>query len=211
MESSAKFWNKMAARYSKMPIRDPGAYETTLDRTRAYLSPEDQALELGCGTGGTARLLSANVAHITGTDIAPRMIEIARQRAEEEGVANITFETSEIGNAPKSPFDVVMAYNLLHLLTDLPASLAQIHARVKPGGLFISKTICLGQPGLGWKLKMILKLIPLLRIIGKAPDLRYLSITELEEMIEATGFEVIETGSFPAHPPSRFIVARRNF
>jgi len=35
---------------------------------------------------------------------------------------------------------VVLAFNVLHLVEDLGAALAQIRALLRPGGLFIAKT-----------------------------------------------------------------------
>ncbi|MCG8445153.1 MAG: class I SAM-dependent methyltransferase [Hyphomicrobiales bacterium] len=57
-----------------MPVRDVEAYEYTLERTRSYLAKTGRVLELGCGTGSTALLLAG----ITGNDISPNMIGIAR-------------------------------------------------------------------------------------------------------------------------------------
>ncbi len=48
-----------------------------------------------------------------------------------------------------------------------------------------------------------------LRLIGKAPYVRFFRIKELEQAITAHGFDIVETGNFPAKPPSRFIVARK--
>jgi hypothetical protein len=80
---------------------------------------------------------------------------------------------------------------------------------LKPGGLFISKTPCLREPGMGWGLRLMLWAIPLMQMLGKAPKITYFSIAELEEMITQAGFSIIETGCYPASPPNRYIVARR--
>ena len=50
----AAFWNRVARRYAAMPMRNPDAWEETLARVTARLSPTDRVLELGCGTGSTA-------------------------------------------------------------------------------------------------------------------------------------------------------------
>ena len=61
MQETMKFWDGIAEKYAKRPISDMAAYEYTLGRTRSYLKPEDQVLELGCGTGSTALLLAGDV------------------------------------------------------------------------------------------------------------------------------------------------------
>ena len=42
-------------------------------------------------------------------------------------------------------YDAVLAFNYLHLVRDLPGTLRLIHALLADGGLFISKTGCLGD------------------------------------------------------------------
>ena len=54
MNQSAKFWDKIAERYSRRPIADEAAYHRKLQVTREYFHPDMQVLEFGCGTGSTA-------------------------------------------------------------------------------------------------------------------------------------------------------------
>lgn len=209
MTSSATFWDKHARGYAKSPISDMPAYEYTLGRTRSYLKDSDHALELGAGTGSTAIKLADAVKHLTVTDISGEMLEIGKERAAEAGVHNVNFVRAVAENAPEGPFDVVMAHNLLHLVDNLENDLADIAWRVKSGGLFISKTPCIAEPGLGLKFGLMKRAIPLMQLFGKAPFVRFLHVAELEKMIDAAGFDIIETGNFPVRPPSRYIVARK--
>ena len=45
-------------RYAKARISDPAGYEAGLERVRSHLGPEMRVLEMGCGTGMTARKLA---------------------------------------------------------------------------------------------------------------------------------------------------------
>ncbi|MEQ9317121.1 MAG: class I SAM-dependent methyltransferase, partial [Henriciella sp.] len=92
----ARFWDKLAEKYSKQPISDQETYEKKLDITRKYLTSESEVFEFGCGTGSTAILHAPHVRHILATDVAPNMIEIGRQRAAEAGAVNIAFECTDI-------------------------------------------------------------------------------------------------------------------
>ncbi|MEM6491808.1 MAG: hypothetical protein AAF684_07920, partial [Pseudomonadota bacterium] len=92
----------------------------------------------------------------------------------------------------------------LHLLEDLDGALRAIRRRLRPGGLFISKTICLGGSASIFRVA-----IPVLRAFGKAPYVRFLSVDGLDALIRTAGFDIIETGVYPAKPPARFVVARR--
>ena len=207
----ARFWNRVAARYAKAPMRAPDAYAATLDRVRAHLDPGARVLELGCGTGTTAIRLADAVATITATDIAAAMLDIARGRAAEAGVTNVTFAHADAAEVVAgAPYDAVMAFNLLHLLPDREAALAAIRRDLRPGGLLICKTICLAEPGQSWKLRLALAVaLPVLQALGRAPRFAMLTVAGLEAEIAAAGFEIVETGNYPERPPNRLVVARR--
>lgn len=207
----AAFWSKISRKYAASSIKDMDGYLTTLERTKSYLNPTDTALEIGCGTGSTALLLAPHVSHMTATDIAPGMIEIAQERLREEGLKNVTFKTSEVRDHARAdgPYDVVLAHNLLHLVPDLDGALAHISDLVKPGGLFISKTVCAPEHG-GLKYALLRHAaIPLMQALGKAPSVHFLPAKELEEKITRTGFKIIEAVDQAGLLPSRYLVARK--
>lgn len=206
MISSAPFWDKAAAKYATTAISDMAGYRATLDQTIGHLAPTDRVLELGCGTAATAQELSGHVAEITATDISPAMIEIGRSKVAEAGIQNITLITGAAGDpqvAGGAPYDAVLALNLLHLLPNQAEALAQIHANLKPGGLFISKTACLGE---AWYFK---PLVTVMGWIGKAPFVHHQRLDALREVIKGAGFEVVEDLSQPGTPPRLYMVVRR--
>ena len=210
MIDAKTFWDKAAAKYARDPIRDMAAYEYTLERTRSYLTGQDNVLELGCGTGSTALLLARSAGHITATDVSAKMIEIARHKSAAEGIKNITFDEANVTGAITGRYDTVLAFNLLHLVPDMEQAIAAVHAALAQGGHFISKSPCLGQRGAGIKGLAIRMAIPLMQAVGKAPYVRAFSIRNLEQAMLQAGFEIIESGNFPAgSPPARYIVARK--
>ncbi len=207
MPTAQSFWDKAAEKYAASPIKDMDAYEATLARVRAHLNAGDAVLEIGCGTGTTALKLADTGADITATDISEKMIAIAEGKRAAAGVSTVRFRQATLDNhgLGERAFDVALSFNLLHLVGDVPAALREIGKLLKPGGLFISKTACLTD-SMGY-LKLIL---PVMRLFGKAPDTVHFFRTEdLDRMIEAAGFELIETGYYPEKTRSRFIVARK--
>lgn len=209
MRDAATFWNGMAAKYARSPIKDMQSYDYTMERTAAYLAPDDKVLELGCGTGTTALRLADKVAHYTGSDIANEMIEIAKGKAADAKVENVNFITGGVKNITSEPLDAVLAYNLIHLLDDPNEAMAKAHELLKPGGYFISKTVCNPSKSKSWKFRLIKAALPLMQMVGKAPYVNFMEIPELEALIEEAGFKIIETGNYPADPPCRFVVAQK--
>ncbi len=211
LSKDAAFWSKQSRKYAASPIGDLDGYLNTLERTKSYLKSSDRALEMGCGTGSTALLLAPHVAHITATDLAPGMIEIANEKLAEEGLDNVTFAVADVldHSTKGGPFDVIMAHNLLHLVSDLDSALAHISGLVEPGGLFISKTVCAPYQA-GLKFNLIRRLaIPIMRAIGKAPFVEFMAANVLEGKIKAAGFKIIETGDQASMVLSRYLVARK--
>lgn len=208
MYRNAAFWDRVADKYARAPIKDQESYAYTLGRTRHYLHPEDRVLELGCGTGSTALELAPLVSEIVATDISGAMLDKARDKAADQGVDTVTFAQADAQHAPNGPFDVVMAFNLLHLVEDLDGTLAAIAERTRPGGLFISKTFCMPQRW-NWITLLVHTVLPVMQLIGKAPYLARLSAADLDRAILAAGFELIETGQGPTKDPRRYLVARR--
>jgi 2-polyprenyl-3-methyl-5-hydroxy-6-metoxy-1,4-benzoquinol methylase len=206
MADSAEFWDKAADKYSKKPVKDMENYRKTLDCTRRYLSTSDEVLEVGCGTGTTALLLAPSVKQLTATDISSRMIEIAKEEAVAQEVENVRFDRATLFDErlEKGSFDVIMGFNFLHLLEDISGAVRRIDELLKPGGLFISKTVCLGEQSRIWS-----ALLAVMKALRFAPYVRCLKVAELEDIIASTGFEIIEIGFYPPSPPSRYIVARR--
>jgi len=208
MKPNALFWDRLAQKYAAQPIRDAAAYELTLERVASYLKPTDRVLELGCGTGSTALKLAPHAGSILATDFSEGMIAQAEAKM---GVDNVRFlQADTFSPALKDgSFEVVAGFNLFHLVERVDDALARVHQLLAPGGLFISKTPCIGERSLGLKFGLLKRLIPVMQLVGKAPFVRFETIESLEARIMRAGFEIIETGNYPLRPPSRFIVARR--
>lgn len=206
--SDVRFWDRSARKYEASPIKDMAGYERTLDRTRHYLRETDSVLELGCGTGTTAMKLAPHVARMTATDLSSAMVAIAQEKAAAQGCGNAEFAvaTPEHAPWPDGAFDAVLAFNLWHLVADRASALAHVRRVLKPGGLFISKTPCIGEMN-----PLIRLAIPVMQFIGKAPNVGTFSAAELEREIEAAGFAIVERSRHGSgrNDPRIFIVARK--
>jgi ubiquinone/menaquinone biosynthesis C-methylase UbiE len=207
--SDARFWDRSSRRYAKSSIADPSGYERTLERTRAYLQPGDSVLELGCGTGTSALRLANGVRSYLATDISGGMIAIAEEKLAVESIPALSFRTATAEELvhEESRFDAVLGFNYLHLVRNVPDTLRSIHVLLKPGGLFISKTPCLGD----MNPLIRLLLLPAMRAIGKAPHVSSLGASALEQLIVGAGFDVLvrESHASKGKDQRPYIVARK--
>lgn len=208
MASDTSFWDRSSKRYARSRISDQAGYERTLERTGALLTPDGSVLELGCGTGTTALRLASRVESYLATDISAGMIAIAEEKLAASPITGLAFRaaTAETLASEPSRFDAVLGFNYLHLVRDLAGTLRSIHALLAPGGLFISKTPCLGD-----MTPLIRLVLPVMRAVGKAPYAGVFSAQELSALITAAGFEVLSTERHASKgKDSRpFVVARR--
>ena len=205
MPEVSAVWDRIADGYAKRPVGDVDSYERKLAWTRELFMPQMHVLEIGCGTGTTALHHAPYVERITATDISPRMIEIATAKAADQGITNVDFAVAGIDEvqAPDGGYDIVMAHSLLHLLKDREGAIAAIAGMLKPGGAFVSSTVCLGNV-MPW-LRIVL---PLARLTGRVPYVSFVTPEELIQEFEGAGF-VIERKWQPAPKKALFVIARK--
>ncbi len=146
-DRDSRFWDRVARKYAARTIADLAGYERTLEATRRYLRPEHVVFEFGCGTGTTALRLAPSAARFMATDLSGEMIVLAREKAQAEACRNVEFAVASLEAAqwPDESFDVALGFNVLHLIKDRPAAIAGVRRLLKPGGVFISKTPCIGE------------------------------------------------------------------
>jgi SAM-dependent methyltransferase len=99
------------------------------------LTPGEKVLELGCGNGLVAELISDRTgAHILGIDYIAEAIRQANERTAEKR-ARLAFEVGDIGKLDFSPaaFDVMLSIDTLYF-SDLDQTLFQVRRVLRSGG-----------------------------------------------------------------------------
>jgi SAM-dependent methyltransferase len=126
-------WALEAERYSRMlaPFGDRlvGA---------AGLSPGEAVLDVGCGCGdvslAAARALGAS-GRVTGVDLSAAMLDVARARAEREGVHQASFLQADAArHRAAQPADVVLSRFGVMFFDDPTAAFTNLRANLRRGG-----------------------------------------------------------------------------
>ena len=203
----AHFWNRIAPKYAASPIADLAGYERSIRRTRDLLSAQHDVLEVGCGTGTSALRLAPNTRSYLATDLSPQMVAIAREKLLTQPVPQLRYDMADADAEQAGPFDAVLAFNTLHLVPDLDRTVSRLKHMLKPGGLLISKTACVGEMN---------RLIPWLALpvaqwIGKAPPVLVFKADHLLTAIERQGLHVdaVERHGTRGKDIRVFVIARR--
>ncbi|MEM1035402.1 MAG: class I SAM-dependent methyltransferase [Pseudomonadota bacterium] len=207
MANKAAVWDKMADKYSRQPIANQKAYEIKLDLSREYFTPESEVLEFGCGTGSTALLHAPYVKHIDATDVSSEMIRIAKEKRDAQGIDNVNFAVADMDDYAVEPqrYDAILGLNILHLLDDRHKVMRNVVKALKPGGHFISSTMCLREKLL---FTLMDPLFPIMHGIGKWPRVQRFNVERLRQDIEASGLETVHTWQ-PGKGPVLFHVGRK--
>lgn len=98
-----------------------------------------RVLDVATGTGFTALAVAPLVAHVTGLDVSPGMLDQARRQAAEAGAANVEFQQGSAEAIPfsDSTFDAVTCRMAAHHFDSIPAFLAECARVLLPGGMLV--------------------------------------------------------------------------
>lgn len=134
-------WDAEADRFDDQPdhgLTDPDVRRAWTELLTDVLpEPPARILDLGSGTGTLAVLLGGLGHEVTGVDLAPRMIERARRKADEQSV-DVRFLVGDAGRPPvDGPVDVVLARHVIWALPDPAAAVDRWIRLLAPGGRLV--------------------------------------------------------------------------
>ena len=136
---AARFWDSHGD-FRPLHLLNPVRLEFIA--TRATLARQP-VLDVGCGGGLLTESLAHAGAEVTGIDLAPGMIEVARLHAAESGLAIDYRVASAEELARESPgrFAVVTCMEMLEHVPDPAAMVATLARLLSPGGALFVSTI----------------------------------------------------------------------
>jgi len=189
-ERIAREFSRHAGTYDKFASLQNSLAKELVNSVRAFKISPKTILDIGTGTGEVAFLLQ-NVfrdAKITGCDIAPGMIERAKQKNRSK---NITFEVcdAEIMPYKDKTFDLVVSNTTYQWVENLYRAFAEADRVLKPSGHFVFITF--GPDSLN-ELKRAYRLT----VDEKAEYLHeYMTVSEIGTILENAGFKVVSLSS----------------
>ena len=115
------------------------------------------------------------------------MLEIAREKADAANIDNVSFKQSTIEELEEfsDAFDVAMAHSILHLLENPNATIEKVYKMLKPGGIFVTSTFCLGDANV-----FLRTIVPIARFFRIVPYVNILKRATLEDSFTNSGFEM---------------------
>ena len=136
---AARFWDSHGD-FRPLHLLNPVRLQFIASRTS--LSGR-RVLDVGCGGGLLSESLARAGAEVTGIDLAPGMIEVARLHAAESGLAIDYRITAAEVLAQKSPghFEVVTCMEMLEHVPDPAAMTATLARLLAPGGALYVSTL----------------------------------------------------------------------
>lgn len=218
---------------------EPGTreyFEALLEARTAYAPWMDSAvdyagarglrvLDVGCGQGIDVARYALAGASVTGIDLTPRHVELARSHAAALGLdVEIVQGDAEMLPFPDAAFDRVSSNGVLHHTPDMPAALREIRRVLRPGGratvivynrrsfhYFIEQFLVSGilQGGLRAEGSMAALLSRNVEVssIGARPLVNVYTPGEMRGHLQAAGFTQVRTSVAHFHPGDTFITA----
>ncbi|MEU6916348.1 class I SAM-dependent methyltransferase [Streptomyces olindensis] len=140
MTSANMDWDARAASFDEEPdhgLRDPAVRRAWAGRLRGWLPGRaGDVLDLGCGTGSLSLLASEQGHRVTGVDLSPAMVTLAREKLAGRDAVFL------VGDAAAPPvgerrFDAVLVRHVLWALPDPGRALGHWYGLLRPGGRLV--------------------------------------------------------------------------
>ena len=163
-----------------------------------------RVLDVGCGGGLLSEALSAAGANVTGIDLAPRVLEVARLHLHESGrtVEYREISAEALALEAAGAFDAIACMEMLEHVPDPGSVINACAALLKPGGrLFLSTLnrtpLAFGSAILG--AEYLLKLLPR----GTHHYAHFIRPSELAAALRAAGLALEDVSGLAYNPWSR--------
>src|SRR5688572_22871799 len=142
LQESRQYWDDLASSFDDEPdhgLRDSLVLEAWTELLKTWLPAANaRILDIGCGTGSLSVILAGLGYTVTGIDLSPSMISLAKAKAAAHGV-RIEFQVMDASNPQlqHQQFDVIICRHLLWALPDPDQVLQRWGKFLRPLGRLI--------------------------------------------------------------------------
>jgi ubiquinone/menaquinone biosynthesis C-methylase UbiE len=137
LERTRRIWDRYAARYDRR-IRRCERVQIPGGREWACAQASGDVLEVAVGTGRNLPYYGAAVTSLTGIDLSPGMLAVARGRARELGRdADLKLGNAQSLDFSDAAFDTVVCTISLCNIPDDRAAVAEMYRVLRPGGRLV--------------------------------------------------------------------------
>ena len=177
------FWDKISDLYDAIEAINGSVYKEMTDTVERLVPADAKVLDCAAGTGELSIAAAKKAESVLCTDLSGKMLKNAQKKTASLGIQNISFETRNLFHLddPDETYDVVIAGNVLHLLTDPQAAVKELYRVTKKGGKLLLPTFTTADRG-----RVLMKLY---KFAGFAPEHEY-TPQEYKEMLQQTGYDV---------------------
>jgi ubiquinone/menaquinone biosynthesis C-methylase UbiE len=206
LEKEQSFWKAAAEGYDEWIGNDfQDQYEVNWDILTKYIDPTLRVLDVGCGPGDLSIRISQQCHEVQGVDVTPEMIQIAEEKAA-CAPANVSFQQADACDLPfeNYSFDTVMSINALQAMIRPEMALMEMSRVLKPGGELLLITYCFGDSSLSDSESLINWTIK----YGAQPVWQSFKLTQLVDLLQTNGFEVVEADRIWEEPVVAFLRGR---
>lgn len=189
--------------YMKILEQNPAKYDrgmriltlARIDRIKreivsAWVEPDHDVLEVGCGTGALAALMTKRGARVMGIDISENMLTAARKNAPEAEFIHMT--ATEIGKLGEDRFDRIVATLSLSELSEdeLALVLRTSFVLLKAGGKLV---VADEVPPSGWWKRLLARFIrwPLAALTFLLTQNTTRALKMFDGWVEQAGFRIV--------------------
>jgi ubiquinone/menaquinone biosynthesis C-methylase UbiE len=136
-------FSRQAEGYSRVIGGAAGADRRAAFRALIGAQPDDLVLDVCCGPGTMALDLAPHVAHVTGLDLTPAMLEQARRAQAERGCANVDWVEGDVFGLPfeDGSFSLVTCGAAFHHMVDPRPALREMSRVCRSGGRIVVRDV----------------------------------------------------------------------
>jgi ubiquinone/menaquinone biosynthesis C-methylase UbiE len=206
LEKEQSFWKAAAEDYDEWIATDfQDQYEVNWNILSKYVDPTLRVLDVGCGPGDLSIRISRQCHEVRGVDVTPEMIRIAEEKAAFEP-ANVYFQQADACDLPFDDysFDTVVSVNALQTMIQPETAIMEMSRVLKPGGELLLIAYCYGDSTLSdsesfidWTIKY-----------GAQAVWQSFRLTQLVDLLQTNGFEVVEADKIWEAPVVGFLRGR---